>query len=179
MGLKKVEIRFYKEYLWFIPIIFIELIILFFGLKDGLKPSSLLIYIFFTVAVGFAEELYFRGLIPKILEEKGLVLSIILSSFLFSIGHFFNLLAGASLMDTIFQVLLAFSFGLLAIIIRKSTNSLVIPIIWHSIHNFISIITRENDGRLSIFVGSIQFFVFLNYAWHLWNKKIRGNYEKV
>lgn len=168
VGLKEIKIDNYKRYLWFLPIIAIEIIPLFFGLKSGFKLSVVIIYLLFTISVGLAEELYFRGIIARVLKQKGLFTVIILTSLLFSAGHLFNLLAGAKLMDTLLQILFAFVFGAVAVQISISTGSIIIPIIWHIIHNSIAMGTVGNTGMANMITGSIQVLVLTLYAIYLW-----------
>ena len=87
LGIRKARLKDAKAYHWFVPILLIELSILGFGLKEGLSVQFILIYLFFAIAVGFSEELYFRGLIPNILNGKNLIRPLLISSFLFSVGH--------------------------------------------------------------------------------------------
>lgn len=123
------------------------------------------------LAVGFTEELYFRGIIVDILKRKGIVTVIFLSSVLFSIGHLANLLAGAPLNETILQVIFAFLFGVVAVQITLATNSFLIPAIWHTLHNFIASITASNDGSESMIISGLQGVILLVYGIYLWKKK--------
>lgn len=159
-----------KKYLYFIPIILVECLPLFFGLKDKISLALLVTYLFFTLAVGFTEELYFRGIIANALKEKGLKVAIFLSSLLFSLGHFLNLLIGVSLMDTLFQVILAFFFGLLAVQISFATKSIFIPIIWHFFHNLISTLTFATREEMGLYIGGLQCIVFILFSFYLGRK---------
>ncbi len=120
--------------------------------------------------MGFAEELYFRGIIPRILRSNGRVFSILLSSFLFSVGHFFNLLAGASVGMTILQVVFAFIFGVVAVEIRMLSGSIGIVVVWHFLHNFLSLITVSNQGVFGVLLGIFQGTVLVLYALYLRKK---------
>lgn len=159
-----------KDYLWFAPLVFVELLPLLFGLKEGLDVPKIIIYFLFTFAVGFAEELYFRGLIAKALERWSLHHAIFISSILFSVGHFLNLLAGATFANTLLQVIFAFIFGIVAVEISFMSGSLSIPILWHTIHNFISLITMANDNKWFIIIEIIQGLVLILYGFFLWTR---------
>lgn len=167
IGLGRRKLVGSKIYLWFGPIILIETVALGFGLKPDLTLAQVVVYFVFTVAVGFTEELYFRGLIANILKSKGYGFAILLSSGLFSIGHFLNLLAGASLYATLSQVVFALIFGLVAVELYFLSSNLWIPIIWHSLQNFISLLTPENTGPSAIYIGLFQGSVLLAYAVYL------------
>lgn len=124
----------------------------------------------FVIAVGFAEEFYFRGLILKILQQKGIKLSIILSSVLFSIGHLSNLLNGASFWNTILQLIFAFLFGLVAAEITILTKSIMIGVIWHIAHNFIALITQSGDTTKDLIILGVQCVILLIYNFYLIKK---------
>lgn len=170
IGLKDIGQRDGKIFLWFLPLIVIEGLSLAFGFKAVASPEIILIYLFFTAAVGFSEEVYFRGLIPQVLRSYGLVRTLVGSSVLFASGHFFNLLAGAGLIETSLQVVFAFLFGLVALQIRWLSGSLIIPVVWHWLHNFLSLITRANDSQASLLFGLFQGTVLVGYAIFLGDK---------
>ncbi|WP_002150172.1 CPBP family intramembrane glutamic endopeptidase [Bacillus cereus] len=78
-----------------------------------------------------AEESIFRGMIfKKLLEKNNLLISVILSSLIFSVFH---------LPETIMSAQGYFIFGILAACIYKSTHSLTVIIIFHGIWNLFSI----------------------------------------
>lgn len=172
VGLKTCEIRHHKHYLWFLPLIVVEVIPYFFGLQVGLSTSQILLYIIFALVVGFTEELYFRGLIIHLLEDKKASVIIIVSSLLFSVSHLANLLSGQDVLSTAMQVIFALLFAIVAAEIALSTKSIVIPAIWHTIHNFSAMITAQNDGTFSFIVVGLQGFILFLYAIYLWKENI-------
>lgn len=166
-----------RDYIWFIPVIFAEMLPFISGLKEELIFGEVVIIFLFTASVGFTEELYFRGLIAKSMIEKSMPLTIILSSFLFSVGHFLNLLTGAGLIDTLLQVVFAFIFGIVALEISIVTGNIGIAIIWHWAHNFISLLTTSNDGERSFYIEIIQGIILILYGLFLWRKLDGVKYE--
>ncbi len=156
------------QLLYVVPLIVVEAIPLIFGLRTGLSVGYLIVFLLFACIVGFTEELYFRGLIANILRPKGFTAAVLLSALLFSVGHFANLLAGAEPVHTLFQVLLAFSFGLTAVLIFFGTGSLAIPMVWHAAHNFIVYISADSDPVRTIYLGAAQVVVMLLYSAYLW-----------
>ncbi|NLN96907.1 MAG: CPBP family intramembrane metalloprotease [Eubacteriaceae bacterium] len=177
LGLKRPVIGKVKDFLYFIPLFLVELIPLYFGFEPELSLGLVLSLVMLTLVIGFAEELYFRGIIGKLLESKGLVLAVFLSSFLFSIGHFANLLGGKEMLVTLLQVIFAFSFGLVAIALRFATDSILIPILWHVVHNFIAMSTIGNDQSGAIVAGALQFSILVVYMVYLWLKFFRGRID--
>lgn len=167
IGLKPIGQLDGKIFAWFWPLILIEAPSLALGFKAVASPKIILSYLFFTAAVGFSEEVYFLGLIPEVLRSQGPVRRLVGSSVLFALGHFFNLLAGAGLIETILQVVFAFLFGVVALQIRWLSGSLAIPIVWHFLHNFLSLITRANDSHASVIFALFQGTVLFGYAIYL------------
>lgn len=161
------------DYLWFAPLVFVELLPLLNGIEEGLRVNIVLAYLLFTMAVGFTEELYFRGLIVKAFEKRSIVYVIFLSSFLFSVGHFLNLLAGATIGYTALQVIFAFIFGAVAVEISLMSGSLTVPIIWHTAHNFISLLTNVNDSKWFIIIGLVQGMGLILYGVFLWSRMVQ------
>lgn len=170
-GLKPPVITRPKLYAWFIPVLAVELIPYFFGLLNNLTLGMVLAILPLTLAVGFAEELYFRGLIISFLKEKGPAQVVLVSSVLFGLGHIFNVLSGKSLAQTLLQIMFALLFGAAAALIAVATQSIALTIIWHIIHNFSAMITASNNGPMSVPAVAVQTAILLVYALWLWKTK--------
>ncbi|MGL6201462.1 MAG: lysostaphin resistance A-like protein [Lachnospiraceae bacterium] len=158
----------------YIPLLAVEVLPLIYGFEEGLSLPLLVAALLVTICVGLAEELYFRGLILKTIRQENLWLAIILSSVLFGVGHLSNLAAGASVGGTILQVIFAFFFGLVAAEISILTESIFIPIIWHTVHNFISFTSATWPKTSELILFAVQCVVLLGYGIYLW-KAIRRN----
>lgn len=106
-----------------------------------------------SLSVGFFEEIIFRGIILTYLlnllfhKKNGLLLAIIVSSIIFGIVHFFNLLAGASLTDTLLQVGYSTLVGMMWAVIYLRTKNLWIVMILHATFNFF--------GQVMFYLGSV------------------------
>lgn len=74
-----------------------------------------------ALAVGFVEESVFRGLMLTALAPRGAWRAIIVTAVLFGVTHLANVLAGATLAETVSQVLYAGAFGVAfaALVLRK------------------------------------------------------------
>jgi uncharacterized protein len=64
-----------------------------------------------ALMVGFVEESVFRGLMLTALRERGVWRAIIVTSVLFGLTHLANVLAGATVLETISQVAYTIAFG--------------------------------------------------------------------
>lgn len=137
----------------------------------GIKPLSLpqvLAILFFVIAVGIAEEVYFRGLILPLLNTRwDLKTSILLSSLLFGVGHFAGALSGASAGEVILTVVNATVFGLTAALLTVHTRSIRTAVIWHITFNLVNRLVLLDPTQI-FWVGGIQIGAMLMYSIWPW-----------
>lgn len=87
--------------------------------------------------VGVAEEVYFRGIIPFILKKEfSLLWVIILSSFLFGVGHVATAFTASSGWEIALTVLNALLFGFMAIESAIVANNIFPGILIHFLFDF-------------------------------------------
>ncbi|MGE7911127.1 CPBP family intramembrane glutamic endopeptidase [Lysinibacillus xylanilyticus] len=162
--------RRFKAGAWMAVIVFSELIAFFNGItdEDGFSAQYVFILLLFVIAVGLCEEFIFRGLIFKYLSAKGLKVAILGSSFLFGIGHLANILSGADLLMTLLQITYAFLFGLVCAEIVAKTKSIIFPIVWHAMHDFIAFLTDSEPNVLSVSIYVFHCIVLIGLAIYFW-----------
>ncbi|WP_346940528.1 CPBP family intramembrane glutamic endopeptidase [uncultured Clostridium sp.] len=142
IGLIIIENGSAKKVLFFLPLVIAEAPFLLVGIRLN-SIKYIITLLFFTIAVGISEEIYFRGIILKLLEEKyPKKKSIIIS---------------------------ALVFGIIAAEIVTITKSLIPIIIWHFVFNFVNYITLAT-GVNEIFVIGFQEIIMIIYAYNLWSK---------
>jgi len=127
--------------------------VLFFGLQQWeeiniIKEENLLKYVplwFITgIAVGFGQELTFRGLIyTGLLKKIGMKWAVALSTCCFVLGSIHSIrlyayLINDYIMETIFLVGIFILAGLFFVWVRIKTNNILIPSIIHGIGNAIT-----------------------------------------
>ena len=110
--------RVRQAWLLGLPILFAAL-----PLAAGLRIeswSSLAFLVAMELVVGFSEELIFRGFILRALLPGGMTRAVLVSSALFGLVHLGNIVYGASVAVTLFQVVgvCAFGIGMAAIVLR-------------------------------------------------------------
>lgn len=94
------------------------------------------------------EELFFRKfLISKLLEKNNLVISIILSSLLFSLIH----------IESFNNLLPTFIFGVISGLIFIKTKRIIYTIILHFLYNLIIQLLRVSDFPLDVYLNSLEF----------------------
>ncbi len=172
-GFRKNQKNSLQKVIWFIPLIVIEILpIALVGFSAEIKPLQYLNLLFFVIAVGFNEEIYFRGLAFKFMKEKGTKNAIIGSSILFGVLHLANAFNGKEPLYVVLQMIFAFLVGLVLAEIVSITKSLWVVIIWHASHNYISMITGDALNIQALIILAIQVAILLIYTFMLWKNSI-------
>lgn len=140
------------------------------GFSSEVTVLQYIILLFFTVAVGFNEEIYFRGLALKFIEEKGRKKAIIWSSVIFGVLHLVNALNGKNALYLVLQMMFALLVGFVLVEIVSITKSLWVVIAWHAAHDYISSITGETLDTTALIILAIQVGILLVYAICIWKK---------
>ena len=155
-----------KRYLYFIPLLLIVSVNLWNGFNIKNTSSEILFHILTMLNIGFIEEIIFRGFLFKMMAKDSVKSAIIVSSITFGIGHIINLLNGADVVPTLFQICYAMAIGYLFVIIFYKSKSLVPCIIAHSLFNSFSIFNVEN--KLSMYIVPIFLVIIpLTYATYI------------
>lgn len=162
-----------KTALYFIPMIAVEVAQIIAQPITRIDGSRVIILLIFTLFVGLNEELYFRGLILRVLTQIGLKKAVIISSILFGVGHAASALAGFSPQYVVLQILFAFLFGFVATEFVLITKSILPMILWHFIHDFIGYIVGDVGSALdnkAMIVLAVQVVVLLATAVICWKR---------
>ena len=166
IGFVKVTKGSWKTVLYFIPLIIAKIGYLFYERKHGV--ALLCALVFFTLAVGVAEELYFRGIIlRRLLHHFSIKQAVLLSAVAFAIVHAAEAFSGAGFVDVFLTIINAFIFGVVAAELVVLTNSILPTFIWHTGYNFInwtSLVSGTNEVILII----IELLIMLMYGLYLW-----------
>lgn len=163
-----------RKAMYYIPLIAIEIIaILLLGFSWEITVKQYIVLLLFVIAVGFNEEIYFRGIVYNFLLVKGSKTAIIFSSIIFGVLHLANAFNGKNLTYLILQMIFAFLVGFVLAEIVNITKSLWFLIIWHALHDYIASITREDLGIKTTVALALQVCILLIYAIIMWktNKK--------
>ena len=102
-----------KEYLYFIPLVFLASTNLWWGFKLNLTVAESALYVISMLCVGFLEEIIFRGFLFKAMCKTNIRRAIIISSVTFGFGHIVNLLNGRDIPETLMQICYAVAIGFL------------------------------------------------------------------
>jgi len=156
--------------LGFIPLVLVTGVIFTAGIDTTFSVDLLVATFLYVLAASINEELYFRGLILRILRVKGTGFAIILSSLLFGLAHMGSLAAGKALDHTLLLILFSALFAIVSALLLIATGSILVPILWHLGHNIASSITMETSPQVTLAIVGFQCIVLLGYALYLWKK---------
>ncbi|MEZ4944019.1 MAG: type II CAAX endopeptidase family protein [Cyclobacteriaceae bacterium] len=107
-----------------------------------IEPLNLIILLLSCLAVGFAEELLFRGILQSfflkkfINQKSGILLGTFIPAVAFGLFHLINILKGVSLLPVLIQVVFATFIGFFFGVLLLKTNKLIPIAITHALINF-------------------------------------------
>lgn len=174
LGFVRMEKGTAKRLLFFIPLFVIAFSHFIAGVDSGIGIKFGLANIFFTLSIGMAEEIYFRGIICNMWLEKGIVKAMVVSAVLFGLCHLLNIAGGASLEATALQICFAFIYGLVFALLFAVGKSIVPCVFLHALHDFCSFISADGSMTFNIVLGSIQFVILMIYFAYLLKTNVGG-----
>lgn len=126
-----------RRFLYYVPLVVLSTGNLWNGIAVRAPFTELLCHIALMLAVGFNEELIFRGLLFRALAKDGRRMAIVVSSVTFGLGHIVNLFngSGMALAANLSQVVGAVAFGFLFVILYDRSASLLPCILAHAANN--------------------------------------------
>ena len=163
IGIRNIQKEGLKNVFYFILLILVEMLPFFNGLNEQNNFIKVILLIIFTIIVGINEELYFRGIIMGLFKNKN-IKAIIISSILFGVGHIANAFSNQNYLYIILQVIFAFIIRIVFAEIVIITESIILPMIFHTIHDFIAMITNDNVIGKSLMILIIQIIVLLIFC---------------
>jgi hypothetical protein len=153
-GFRPVRAAELQAALYYIPLVIIVLVQpVMGGLNVQLTAAEVLLFLVFTLLVGFTEETIFRGVIRDKLKFKGPVFYIVFSSVFFGILHTVNALNGKDPLSVVLQVINAFLIGLILALLIETTGNIIPLILFHFVYDALAFITKENpDKELTVVI---------------------------
>jgi membrane protease YdiL (CAAX protease family) len=109
----------------------------------------------FTFFIGLDEEIEARHLHFGILQRHGFYFGVFSSSFIFGLAHISNYFYGhQAWQDTLEQMVSAAGFGVLCCGLYLITGRLIVPIIFHGLHDMTLAVNENVAPEVSAFNGS-------------------------
>lgn len=166
-----------SKMLYYIPLIFMISVNLWYGVSMNLSIAETVFYIISMLAVGFLEEIIFRGLLFQAMCKDGVKTAVIVSSITFGMGHIVNLFngSGADLLSNVLQVGYAIAVGFLFTIIFYKTKSLLACIGTHSILNALSVFGNETAMTAEKEIISAAALAGISILYTIYILKLDGN----
>lgn len=156
--------------IWILGVIAVEIVALVAGIHIKIDLKGFAYLILFMVSVGFFEEIIYRGFLLQYLKRRNPKTAVVVSALLFGVGHIVNVLGGADVKMTVAQIVFAFLFGIVTAEIAFLTNSIVIGIVWHALHNIIDHITSSPSLTVQFQIVLVQCVILGILGVILWKK---------
>lgn len=148
IGFRKYDADCSEKVYHFLPLIAIFIPV---ALQGFYFKSTIYVFgnLFLYLTVGIAEEVYFRGIIPKCLRKEFSIKGVILlSAVIFGIGHIATAFTASNGWKVCLTILNAFLFGWLAIEIELISKNIVPVILLHFFFDFETKIVLMNGTTL-------------------------------
>ena len=113
------------------------------------RTDLLWLFVLECIAIGFYEELAFRGFVfPLIMEKtgtsrKGIFLATIYSGAVFGLMHLINLFEGAGIGSVILQIGYSFLIGAMCSVVLVKTRNIWLCVALHAIYDFCGFLVPE------------------------------------
>lgn len=167
LGFRKMESGAGRSVLYFIPLFLIAFSHFTAGLDLEAGAAFVFANLFLTLGIGMAEEIYFRGIICNMWQDRGVVKAMLVSSILFGCCHLLNVMGGASLGATVLQICFAFVYGMVFALIFMIGKSLIPCVLLHALHDLCSFVSADASLQFNIILGSTQFVILIAYFIYL------------
>lgn len=155
--------------LYYLPLLALPFFSLTYGINTSLSVTEVFLLFAMYSAVGFMEEIIFRGLMFKALAKKwNRYAAVVFISLTFAIGHIVSMVAIAqSGSDTVLQIINAGVVGFMFMAVILASGNLTMCVVAHVLYNFLANISLANrtDMTMILFntVITALYFVYLVY----------------
>lgn len=156
--------------LFYIPLLLMLGTNLIYGVTLNYSVIETVLYILTMLAVGFLEEVIFRGLLFEAMRKDSLKAAVVVSSVTFGIGHIINLIngSGAELLPKLLQVVYATAAGFMFVMIYLRSGSILPCIIAHGMFNALSAFSAEaQDTKMTVISAVALTVITGSYAIYL------------
>ena len=154
------------------------------------SPAVIAVYALSQLAVGFFEEMAFRGCIFTVVlqrckkNRRGAFMAIVLSSVIFGIIHALNILAGSDPGSVILQIGYSFLIGGMCSVVLIKTSNIWYCVALHAVYNFAGgVVPNCGSGEIwdtpTIILTAALAVAVAAYVIFLLFKITRSDIEKV
>jgi membrane protease YdiL (CAAX protease family) len=153
------------------------------------SPQQLLALILVMLGIGFTEETMFRGILFYGFSTRFSILAAaVFSAALFAVLHYVNMLQGASLTDTTYQVLHAAAAGFMYIALRLRIGAIWPVMFFHGLWDFclfniqnLNAVTMPATATSPVIITAIEILpatlygAFVYWRWTVYRHKTEQN----
>lgn len=133
-------------------------------------PATALAFLALTIAVGFNEEIWFRGLLLAALRRLGERRAVLIAGVMFGVLHLANAASGATPLYLVLQLGLATAVGVVLAEVVAITRSLWIGIAWHIAFDLCAFLGGDALSANALIGLAVQCVVLVGYAVLLWRR---------
>ena len=134
------------------------------GLSETGNVGLISAELFLSLGTGFAEEIYFRGIICSIWAKTSVKKAVIISSLIFASCHLLGLLDGFGPVEATLHVCFAFVYGAATALEYIIGGSIFPCVILHALNDFCLLVTSHTDGWLEIVIDVLQIIIFVIFV---------------
>lgn len=164
----------WKPALYFVPLALMAVVQYGKGLDLSLETVDVLLIVLLMTAVGFLEELIFRGFLYRAIRERsGVVRAVLISGITFGIGHIVNLLNGYTGTQQVLQIVLGIGIGIALALLFEMTGSILPGVVFHVLLNISGNLSVDDETR-ELYAASVIIVIAVAYAVWLWVRLRRG-----
>ena len=165
--------RAIADALWLIPLVTLPMILLA-SEHLAVTPKQALAYGVLAIAVGFNEEIWFRGLLLAALRRLGRRRAVVGASAVFGTLHLTNLLGGGDPTYVGLQFAFACLVGFVLAELVEVTGSLWIGIVWHALYDLVAFSVGDSLTAGALVGIAAMTAVLVAYAAYLWRRLPNG-----
>lgn len=165
--------RAIADALWLIPLVTLPVILLA-SEHLAVTPKQALAYGVLAIAVGFNEEIWFRGLLLAALRRLGRRRAVVGASAVFGTLHLTNLLGGGDPTYVGLQFAFACLVGFVLAELVEVTGSLWIGIVWHVLYDLVAFSVGDSLTTGALVGIAAMTAVLVAYAAYLWRRLPNG-----
>lgn len=155
-GLRRVQAGTLPLTLWYLPLFAVAFVPYWQGIRGDLGVDVVLFTFLLVAAVGFVEELLFRGFLLRALRTEGSTTwAVIISGVTFGIGHVVNLLRGYAPAEQAVQIVTAILIGIALAYCVVLTGSILPGVAFHALFNLSAAVTAGSERGDLVTAGVI------------------------
>jgi membrane protease YdiL (CAAX protease family) len=163
----------HRRQLWLFVLAFLPAVLNALSNLQNPGAAGMLLILLTATAVGFVEEVIFRGMMLQALLSRGPWQAAIISSLIFGVAHSLNLLFGANLGATLLQIGYTLALGFMFAALALRTHTILLLIVAHSLTDFFGFLAYNSSvvttglSALVIVVTCVEMLLYAGYALYL------------